>query len=420
MLSFPSLARGPLVACAVITAMLLSLIPSESEATNEAGRFDRGAVSGVVVGSDGSPVASALVDLIWYPNDGGPSVHGLVSADDQGRFFFEYGDPGTYYVTGEPPSGSASPDARTWLGGSFLRRTSQSIQVTSGMTTDITINLKQGGRIAGQIKRGSTGRQHSVEILPVGGGRDDTFFLETDANGYYSHPVMPGSYNVLGAPLNSDNTYADPTWFGGTTDKRQAQQLSVEQGVVSNADIRLYEAVLGRDFVRVGNSSQRTLNVLNNDGLQGDGRKPQICEVQSSDPTIRPYILREKGQPAELRVDVFYKANKSRVGRFKYLNCHSRKPGVVEVTIEPIRSPVVTRVRNVSRRTAVYTFRNRDRNNDVSISGRNPNSGGIFVVYLSRKGETVRAKVPRGVYWNAVVTEHGGGDRINLASGKFA
>jgi protocatechuate 3,4-dioxygenase beta subunit len=192
-------------------------------------------VTGIVRDPLNNVVGNAVID-VWKIYSDGQGYNGwwIANTDANGNYVAKL-DPGDYYVTARPPTGSA-----------YTRSFSVKITVSVTTTTSLDVPLVLTQPIfSGQVKdfQGNPAGSGQVRFNFQGNDNDNGFFdngwAEIDANGNYAvGGIHDGTYNIyahgpLGTTQHVSITILNGALSGGTAPQLSYPLLNV-QGQVKN------------------------------------------------------------------------------------------------------------------------------------------------------------------------------------------
>jgi len=164
-----------------------------------------GAVTGVVTGPGGKPVAGCHVTASRRVGRGGISSTGLTRTGPDGRFLLAGISPGSWSITAAPPPESGL------LGGAAASRA-----IPAGKTTTVNVALRRGATVVGKVTTSAGKGLPGAEVrLQPGRGTTPTLWMPgmnqrqmvayTGPDGTFRIPaVPPGKHKLQCHPINPE------------------------------------------------------------------------------------------------------------------------------------------------------------------------------------------------------------------------
>ncbi len=156
-----------------------------------------GAVAGVVTrDDDGSPLADVMVEAL----DDRDEIVGMTTTDSAGAYDLGGLPAGSYRLRFASPDTSLS--AEYWEN-SYAWGTATLVTVTEKQTlTGINAALSAVGYISGAVTRSADGQPMTATVSLYGiDGGVDVSFIQTNVDGTFRIPVVPGTYRALFIPF---------------------------------------------------------------------------------------------------------------------------------------------------------------------------------------------------------------------------
>jgi hypothetical protein len=227
-----------------------------------------GFISGRVTDTSGNGIANVDVGAVDVNNSWAPGT----STDNEGYYTLSVPE-GTYRVIFSPMNAAGYFAPENYNNKPSHREADLIIVVAGQTTSNINAQLEAGGKISGRVTDSSGNGLQNAYVFPEDTNHGGMPGGHTDNQGYYSFPVLPGTYTIRFEP--SATGYYLPEWYYNKDDRNEADSVTVTAGqTTSNINAQL--EVGGRISGRITNTSGDGIaevdvwpNDLNNISLEG-------------------------------------------------------------------------------------------------------------------------------------------------------